>query len=413
MQVRQATSITRIIACIVACLVALPLLSGCNILNVKSVSKNPKDLDALTFNSGGWSYDGSKDVYSNSFVYAATYDSPANQMTVSIPAGYLKTDKKNDDEYSVSVDKEGRSNVYESGSAPVVVYIGDRDKAAYLDEGAITVQLPEGASALDIQMAVRALKYNAHDNKKVFPGATKAIFLVGGNTVALAGVTADDESSARLFKQYGAVMKYDNKKAVSDKVLGVIIDSSAASMSVQNAAEAWVYAFMNGDTNQGVLEAADSYGEYVNGLEMISDSEKKLETQPDDNGHLLKGSYPDYINYMMPQINGGAELTYQHEGDYFPDKLDYKNKLSDPTEAMYYLTMESKEDYTASVCGNWQIGVCIDKPGAMLSSINLYTALLKHEDAKVGILPFNSSEGLAPATLCAWIRTATATEMEK
>lgn len=409
----QRLTIRKAFRILLGCAVFAVLLTGCHKMNSKSVSSNPKDLDTLTFNSGGWSYDGERDLYYCNFSYAASYEDPKNSMTVSVPAGYLEAEEKDDGKYNVAVAENGRKNVYVAGAAPVLFYIGDMNVDSYLAEGAITVGMQEGSSAIDVQMAVRNIKYNAHDNKKVFPGSAKACFLLGGSTMALAGVSSDDESSQGLMKDYGAVMKYDNGKSVSDSALGVIVESSAVSSSVSNAAEAWMYAYKNGDLNQGVLEAADSYGNYLNGLELINESEEKLSLKENDEGHLLEGSYTGYLEYILSQMEGAADMTYEHDADYFPEKLDYGYKLKDPTEAMYYLTGDRQEDYSASVANNWQIGVPIDKPGEMLTAINLYVALTKHEDAKVGLLPYTGDSGLNSDMVCAYIRTATATGMEK
>ena len=311
------------------------------------------DFDALSFDSGAWSYDADNNVYYQIGVRYCAQPAAEDYETLAVvvPGDYLSGTDNGDGTYTCTVNPEGTVNGFTAETAPmmlpvntagysaqasattysysaisayldagyVYVYSGCRGRSnGYTDDG--TLDYAGGApwGVTDLKAAVRYLRLNGD----VIPGDPERIFAFGhsggGAQSAVLGASGDSSLYFDYLASIGAAM-YDAKgNYISDAICGAMCWCPITSLDYADEAYEWnMGQYMDSGTRADGTwtkalseDLAACYGDYLNGLDLRDEDGNTLTLEQSEDGIYTSGSYYDYVlGQIETSLNNFLEDT--------------------------------------------------------------------------------------------------------
>lgn len=311
------------------------------------------DFDALSFDSGAWSYDADNNVYYQIGVRYCAQPAAEDYETLAVvvPEDYLTGTDNGDGTYTCTVNPKGTVNGFTAETAPmmlpvntagysaqasattysysavsayldagyVYVYSGCRGRSnGYTDDG--TLDYAGGApwGVTDLKAAVRYLRLNGD----VIPGDPERIFAFGhsggGAQSAVLGASGDSSLYFDYLASIGAAMYDAEGNYISDAICGAMCWCPITSLDYADEAYEWnMGQYMDSGTRADGTwtkalseDLAACYGDYLNGLELRDEEGDALTLEQSENGIYTSGSYYDYVlGQIETSLNNFLEDT--------------------------------------------------------------------------------------------------------
>ena len=368
------------------------------------------DFDALSFDSGAWSYDADNNVYYQIGVRYCAQPAAEDYETLAVvvPEDYLTGTDNGDGTYTCTVNPKGTVNGFTAETVPmmlpvntagysaqasattysysavsayldagyVYVYSGCRGRSnGYTDDG--TLDYAGGApwGVTDLKAAVRYLRLNGD----VIPGDPERIFAFGhsggGAQSAVLGASGDSSLYFDYLASIGAAMYDAEGNYISDAICGAMCWCPITSLDYADEAYEWnMGQYMDSGTRADGTwtkalseDLAACYGDYLNGLELRDEEGDALTLEQSENGIYTSGSYYYYVlGQIETSLNNFLEDTefpytpinsMMADGGFGPpdggaggppDDGGPMPWLSEDTETES-VTYETPEDYIASL----------------------------------------------------------------
>ncbi|PWJ26650.1 hypothetical protein ATK17_2824 [Branchiibius hedensis] len=294
---------------------------------------------SLAFNSKGWSYDSTNDVYYQLGISYAAKPAAKDYETlgVYVPGKYLTATKNSDGSYTATVNESGSVSGFTARTAPIVLPVNTpgyaaqkpptkysyNDVSSYLKAGFVYVapglrgrdsqsnsyhgNAPWGVT--DLKATIRYVRLNLAD----LPGRKDAVYVFGmsggGAESVIAGAAGDSDLYTAHLNSIGAAMADSSGAAISDAVNGVMAWCPITNLDYGNAAYEWNMGQFatTGTRASGTWTAAysgdlaDSFAAYVNKLALKDSSGTNLSLATSSSGHYLSGSYYDHLIEVLTQ----------------------------------------------------------------------------------------------------------------
>ena len=311
------------------------------------------DFDALSFDSGAWSYDADNNVYYQIGVRYCAQPAAEDYETLAVvvPEDYLTGTDNGDGTYTCTVNPKGTVNGFTAETAPmmlpvntagysaqasattysysavsayldagyVYVYSGCRGRSnGYTDDG--TLDYAGGApwGVTDLKAAVRYLRLNGD----VIPGNPERIFAFGhsggGAQSAVLGASGDSSLYFDYLASIGAAMYDAEGNYISDAICGAMCWCPITSLDYADEAYEWnMGQYMDSGTRADGTwtkalseDLAACYGDYLNGLDLRDEEGDALTLEQSENGIYTSGSYYDYVlGQIETSLNNFLEDT--------------------------------------------------------------------------------------------------------
>lgn len=311
------------------------------------------DFDALSFDSGAWSYDADNNVYYQIGVRYCAQPAAEDYETLAVvvPEDYLTGTDNGDGTYTCTVNPKGTVNGFTAETAPmmlpvntagysaqasattysysavsayldagyVYVYSGCRGRSnGYTDDG--TLDYAGGApwGVTDLKAAVRYLRLNGD----VIPGDPERIFAFGhsggGAQSAVLGASGDSSLYFDYLASIGAAMYDAEGNYISDAICGAMCWCPITSLDYADEAYEWnMGQYMDSGTRADGTwtkalseDLAACYGDYLNGLDLRDEEGDALTLEQSENGIYTSGSYYDYVlGQIETSLNNFLEDT--------------------------------------------------------------------------------------------------------
>lgn len=311
------------------------------------------DFDALSFDSGAWSYDADNNVYYQIGVRYCAQPAAEDYETLAVvvPEDYLTGTDNGDGTYTCTVNPKGTVNGFTAETAPmmlpvntagysaqasattysysavsayldagyVYVYSGCRGRSnGYTDDG--TLDYAGGApwGVTDLKAAVRYLRLNGD----VIPGDPERIFAFGhsggGALSAVLGASGDSSLYFDYLASIGAAMYDAEGNYISDAICGAMCWCPITSLDYADEAYEWnMGQYMDSGTRADGTwtkalseDLAACYGDYLNGLDLRDEEGDALTLEQSENGIYTSGSYYDYVlGQIETSLNNFLEDT--------------------------------------------------------------------------------------------------------
>ena len=311
------------------------------------------DFDALSFDSGAWSYDADNNVYYQIGVRYCAQPAAEDYETLAVvvPGDYLSGTDNGDGTYTCTVNPEGTVNGFTAETAPmmlpvntagysaqasatsysysavsayldagyVYVYSGCRGRSnGYTDDG--TLDYAGGApwGVTDLKAAVRYLRLNGD----VIPGDPERIFAFGhsggGAQSAVLGASGDSSLYFDYLASIGAAMYDAEGNYISDAICGAMCWCPITSLDYADEAYEWnMGQYMDSGTRADGTwtkalseDLAACYGDYLNGLDLRDEDGNALTLEQSEDGVYASGSYYDYVlGQIETSLNNFLEDT--------------------------------------------------------------------------------------------------------
>ncbi len=341
-----------------------------------------------------WQYNAEYDLY---YQIGIDYcEKPADtgyeQLSVFVPAAYLRAKANGDGTYTCELNEKGAINGYTAADAPIVMPVftegysaaealteerlnGDKSFTEMLSE--YTAQgfvylyagcrgIDEGAplGAVDLKAAVRYARYS----DDVLPGDAEKIFAfgmsAGGALASVLGASGNSPLYTPYLDAIGAV------QGVSDAIAGTMAWCPVTDLDTANAEYEW----MMGCTRQGRSKEwneisdklAYAYAEYVNGAGFTDENGSALTLEKSQSGIYQAGSYYDYIKRTIERsLNNYLADTRFTDGS----AQDYINGLNAGKKWITYdkntntAVITSVEDFVKACKNASELPVAFDWPG--------------------------------------------------
>lgn len=311
------------------------------------------DFDALSFDSGAWSYDADNNVYYQIGVRYCAQPAAEDYETLAVvvPGDYLTGTDNGDGTYTCTVNPKGTVNGFTAETAPmmlpvntagysaqasattysysavsaylnagyVYVYSGCRGRSnGYTDDG--TLDYAGGApwGVTDLKAAVRYLRLNGD----VIPGDPERIFAFGhsggGAQSAVLGASGDSSLYFDYLASIGAAMYDAEGNYISDAICGAMCWCPITSLDYADEAYEWnMGQYMDSGTRADGTwtkalseDLAACYGDYLNGLDLRDEEGDALTLEQSEDGIYTSGSYYDYVlGQIETSLNNFLEDT--------------------------------------------------------------------------------------------------------
>ena len=311
------------------------------------------DFDALSFDSGAWSYDADNNVYYQIGVRYCAQPAAEDYETLAVvvPEDYLTGTDNGDGTYTCTVNPKGTVNGFTAETAPmmlpvntagysaqasattysysavsayldagyVYVYSGCRGRSnGYTDDG--TLDYAGGApwGVTDLKAAVRYLRLNGD----VIPGDPERIFAFGhsggGAQSAVLGASGDSSLYFDYLASIGAAMYDAEGNYISDAICGAMCWCPITSLDYADEAYEWnMGQYMDSGTRADGTwtkalseDLAACYGDYLNGLDLRDEEGDALTLEQSEDGIYTSGSYYDYVlGQIETSLNNFLEDT--------------------------------------------------------------------------------------------------------
>ena len=311
------------------------------------------DFDALSFDSGAWSYDADNSVYYQIGVRYCAQPAAEDYETLAVvvPEDYLTGTDNGDGTYTCTVNPKGTVNGFTAETAPmmlpvntagysaqasattysysavsayldagyVYVYSGCRGRSnGYTDDG--TLDYAGGApwGVTDLKAAVRYLRLNGD----VIPGDPERIFAFGhsggGAQSAVLGASGDSSLYFDYLASIGAAMYDAEGNYISDAICGAMCWCPITSLDYADEAYEWnMGQYMDSGTRADGTwtkalseDLAACYGDYLNGLDLRDEEGDALTLEQSEDGIYTSGSYYDYVlGQIETSLNNFLEDT--------------------------------------------------------------------------------------------------------
>ena len=311
------------------------------------------DFDALTFDSGAWSYDADNNVYYQIGVHYCAQPAAEDYETLAVvvPGDYLSGTDNGDGTYTCTVNPEGTVNGFTAETAPmmlpvntagysaqasatsysyssvsayldagyVYVYSGCRGRSnGYNDDGSLAYAGGAPWGVTDLKAAVRYLRLNGD----VIPGDPERIFAFGhsggGAQSAVLGASGDSSLYFDYLASIGAAMYDADGNYISDAICGAMCWCPITSLDYADEAYEWnMGQYMDSGTRADGTwtkalseDLAACYGDYLSSLGLRDEDGNALTLEQSEDGIYASGSYYDYVlGQIETSLNNFLEDT--------------------------------------------------------------------------------------------------------
>lgn len=311
------------------------------------------DFAGLTFDETKWVYDSDNDVYYQIGVQYCAQPAALDYETLAVvvPGAYLTGTDNGDGTYTCTANPDGTVNGFTAETAPmmmpvntagysaqaaatsysyssvsayldagyVYVYSGCRGRSnGYNDDGTLAYAGGAPWGVTDLKAAVRYLRLN----NDTIPGDPERIFAFGhsggGAQSAVLGASGDSELYFDYLASIGAAMYDEDGNYISDAICGAMCWCPITSLDYADEAYEWnMGQYMDSGTRaEGTWtkalsqDLADSYGEYLNQLDLKDEVGNALILEQSEDGIYASGSYYDYVlGQIETSLNNFLEDT--------------------------------------------------------------------------------------------------------